>query len=158
MPHFVKKLEINGVKARQIPCIELHGAPNAAVRGAVGVLGIDVDSPTREVYKCVAVNNNIFTWMPLSSGGSGKGIAKIEKTSSDGLIDTYTITFTDDTTTTFTVTNGAPGAPGAQGDDYVLTDTDKANIAGKVKALLTEENWTFTLEDGSTETKAVYVG
>lgn len=39
-----------------------------------------------------------------------KGISSIEKTATAGLIDTYTITYTDGTTATFTVTNGSPGA------------------------------------------------
>jgi hypothetical protein len=52
---------------------------------------------------------------------------------------------------------GDKGDTGAKGDSYVLTDTDKANIATQVKNSLATENWTFTLEDGSTVTKAVYV-
>lgn len=36
----------------------------------------------------------------------GKGIASISKTSTSGLVDTYTITYSDNATTTFTVTNG----------------------------------------------------
>lgn len=39
-------------------------------------------------------------------GDDGKGIVSIEKTSTSGLVDTYTITYTDDDTDTFTVTNG----------------------------------------------------
>ena len=35
-----------------------------------------------------------------------KGIALIEKTSTSGRVDTYTITYTDGTTTTFNITNG----------------------------------------------------
>ena len=38
-------------------------------------------------------------------GENGKGIVSIEKTSTQGNIDTYTITYTDETTSTFTVTN-----------------------------------------------------
>lgn len=47
---------------------------------------------------------------------------------------------------------------GDPGPAYTLTDTDKNTIAAAVKASLTTETWTFTLEDGSTVTKAVYVG
>ena len=36
----------------------------------------------------------------------GKGISSITKTSTSGLVDTYTITYSDATTTTFAVTNG----------------------------------------------------
>ena len=67
---YVKHFDINGVATRQAGCIELHGKPNAATVGCVGVLGIDVDSPTYEVYKCVAVNGAIYTWELLSSGMS----------------------------------------------------------------------------------------
>lgn len=45
------------------------------------------------------------------------GIASIAKTSSSGtnpVVDTYTVTFADTTTTTFTVTNGVKGDTGAQ--------------------------------------------
>lgn len=46
-------------------------------------------------------------------GENGRGIASITKASTVGLVDTYTITYTDGINpTTFTVTNGADGAPG----------------------------------------------
>lgn len=38
-------------------------------------------------------------------GKDGRGIAKIEKTASTGAVDTYTITYTDDTTSTYEVKN-----------------------------------------------------
>ena len=50
------------------------------------------------------------------------------------------------------------GDKGEQGPVYTLTDIDKNTIAAAVKASMTTENWTFTIEDGSTVTKAVYVG
>ena len=67
---YVKHFDINGVATRQVACIELHGKPNAATVGSVGVLGVDVDSPTHEVYKCVAVRGSVYTWELLSSGMS----------------------------------------------------------------------------------------
>lgn len=46
----------------------------------------------------------------VSKGADGRGIVSITKTATSGLVDTYTITYTDDSTpTTFTVTNGADG-------------------------------------------------
>ena len=55
----------------------------------------------------------------LSGGGGtgtpGRGIQKIEKTSTQGLVDTYTVTYTDNSTSTFTVTNGRDGEDGAPG-------------------------------------------
>lgn len=49
-------------------------------------------------------------------GPAGVGIQKIEKTGTDGLVDTYTITYTNGQTTTYTVTNGADGEKGDTGD------------------------------------------
>lgn len=60
------------------------------------------------------------TWANVANanggaGQDGRGIVSIEKTGTEGLVDTYTITFTDNTTTTFTITNGQNGTDGAQG-------------------------------------------
>lgn len=52
-----------------------------------------------------------------------KSISTIEKTGTAGLIDTYTITYTDGTTDTFTVTNGSDGD--MQAADYDDDDTVK---------------------------------
>ena len=51
-------------------------------------------------------------------GEDGRGISKIEKTATNGLIDTYTITYTDGTTSTYTVTNGADGTGSSEGGSY----------------------------------------
>lgn len=45
----------------------------------------------------------------IARGLDGRGIVSIAKTGTSGLVDTYTITYTDATTSTFTVTNGANG-------------------------------------------------
>lgn len=66
-----------------------------------------------------------------SKGSAGRGIKSIAKTGVSGTTDTYTITYTDNTTSTFTVTNGRDGA---DGKDYVLTDADKSEIASLVDA------------------------
>lgn len=44
-----------------------------------------------------------------ATGPTGNGISTITKTGTSGLVDTYTITFTNGDTTTFTVTNGEDG-------------------------------------------------
>ena len=59
-----------------------------------------------------------------ASGNNGRGIISIDKTESNGLVDTYKITYTDNSTSTFTVTNGKDGvsieaAPG--GSSYTPT-------------------------------------
>jgi hypothetical protein len=68
---YVKYFDINGVKSKQVACIEVHGRPNAATEGAVGVLAIDVDSPNGEMYRCVAVNGGIYTWEHFLSATDG---------------------------------------------------------------------------------------
>ena len=47
-----------------------------------------------------------------AKGDDGVGISDISKTSTEGKVDTYTITLTDGTTKIFTVTNGDDGANG----------------------------------------------
>lgn len=56
-----------------------------------------------------------------ADGEDGVGIADIEKTSTVGLVDTYTITLTDQTTYTFTVTNGTSALPSGGTTGQVLT-------------------------------------
>lgn len=54
-------------------------------------------------------------------GETGNGIEKIEKTNTEGLIDTYTIYYTDGTTSIFQVSNGGKGDKGdkpIKGVDY----------------------------------------
>lgn len=68
--HYIKQFNINGVDTKQVACIELQGAPNAATEGAVGVLAMDMSSFTHDVYKCVAVNGSVYTWELLSCGMS----------------------------------------------------------------------------------------
>lgn len=51
-----------------------------------------------------------FDVMNGEKGDTGVGIMSISKVSTAGLIDTYRITFTDGTTTTFDVTNGEDGS------------------------------------------------
>ena len=40
---------------------------------------------------------------------------------------------------------------------HTLTDGEKEDIAKKVKEMFESENWTFTLEDGSTVKKVVFL-
>lgn len=50
-----------------------------------------------------------------NTGPQGVGISSITKTSTAGLVDTYTISLTNGQSNTFTVTNGAQGQTGPQG-------------------------------------------
>lgn len=68
--NYVKHKQFNGIDTKEVACIELRGKPNAATEGAVGLLAMDMTSPTHDVYKCVAVNGSVYTWELLSSGMS----------------------------------------------------------------------------------------
>ena len=54
----------------------------------------------------------------------GKGIASIAKTGTSGLVDTYTITYSDGYTTTFTVTNGKTAYQSAVDGGYSRTEQE----------------------------------
>ena len=51
-----------------------------------------------------------------SKGDTGNGIKEIKKTKTEGLIDTYTIYYTNGTTSTFQVSNGEEGKKGDKGE------------------------------------------
>lgn len=80
------------------------------------------------------------------TGATGNGIASITKTGTSGLVDTYTITYTNGNTTTFTVTNGQDGQ-GAGDMTKSAYDSDNAvSNAGGIAAyvhddLITEAQW-----------------
>lgn len=69
-----------------------------------------------------------------TAGADGVGIQSIAKTSTNGLVDTYTITLTNGGTYTFTVTNGADGTNGTNGidGDDGATFTPSVDAAGNL--------------------------
>lgn len=80
-------------------------------------------------------------WLLEMAQGRG-GIQTIEKTSTSGLVDTYTITFSNQTTTTFTVTNGKS-----------ITGIAKTGTSGLIDTYTitynTGESTTFTVTNGA---------
>lgn len=69
-------------------------------------------------------------------GPTGNGIASVVKTATVGLEDTYTIIFTDGSTTTFVVTNGQNGSGSVadvwvDGASVLDGDTAKIDLSGK---------------------------
>ena len=50
--------------------------------------------------------NTKIVMLKGEQGKDGTNIKSVEKTATSGLVDTYTITLTDGSTTTFAVTNG----------------------------------------------------
>lgn len=70
-----------------------------------------LNTNTYELWKCVGTNS--WVSQGIIKGANGNGIASISKTGTSGLVDTYTITYDDGNTDTFTVTNGANGSDGS---------------------------------------------
>lgn len=73
-------------------------------------------------------------------GDTGNGIVSITKTATAGLVDTYTILYTDGTTSTFNVTNGANGSGSVadvwvNGESVLDGDTAKVTVPTKVSDL-----------------------
>lgn len=74
-------------------------------------------------------------------GENGRGIASITKTSTVGLVDTYTIEYTDGINpTTFTVTNGANGQDGDPGVG-VPTGGTAGQVLAKASGTDYDTNW-----------------
>lgn len=112
----------------------------------------------------------------LIKGADGNSISTIEKTSTSGLVDTYTVTLTDGSQTTFTVTNGSSIESITKTSTSGLTDTytvtltngetstfqvtnaksitsiDKTSTSGLV------DTYTITYNDGTTSTFTVTNG
>ena len=63
-----------------------------------------LNTDTWDLWKCIGTDS----WQKLGNikGATGKGIVSIEKTATSGLVDTYTITYTEGSPTTFAVVNG----------------------------------------------------
>lgn len=86
-------------------------------------------------------------------GDTGNGIKSITKTGTSGLVDTYTVTYTDGTTTTFTVTNGAKGDKGDTGaTGNGIASIEKTGTSGNV------DTYTITYTNGQTVTFTVTNG
>ena len=77
------------------------------------------------------------------TNGSSITVSSVEKTGSNGLIDTYTITFSDGTKTTFTVTNG---------ESSVIENIECTKTEGLV------DTYTITFTNGSSKTFTVTNG
>ena len=108
----------------------------------IGIYAGNIHSTVSAIYKCyesVLTDAEPHTDPPediylqilnlIQSGAvRGIGIASIEKTGTSGNVDTYTITYDDGATTTFTVTNGSVTSVDGMTGDIVLDN--KANIDG----------------------------
>lgn len=133
----------------------------AACAGTLtGCLGQTADKKPNEefdlhyVYECAVENGFTGSYEDLVAaikGETGNGIASITKTTSVGNVDTYTITYTDGTTSTFTVTNGVQGEQGEKGDkgDQGADGNGILSIEKDFSEGLVD-HYTITFTDGTT--------
>ena len=99
------------------------------------------------------VNDALSNVSEVIQGADGRGITSISKTGTNGLVDTYTITYTDATTSTFEVTNGKDGVDGTNGTDgrgiVSITKTSTSGLVDTYTILYTDETTsTFTVTNG----------
>jgi len=85
------------------------GATIAVGTTTTGEPGTNANVTNSGTSSAAVLNFTIPKGAKGDPGATGNGIASIAKTGTSGLVDTYTITFTNGDTTTFTVTNGASG-------------------------------------------------
>ena len=69
-----------------------------------------------------------------SNGTDGNGILSIELTSSENGVDTYTVTFTNGQTTTFTVTNGSSSQDPAIPAEFELVEHGEGYVSPSIPA------------------------
>ena len=72
-PTFVNDMNLFGNHIKQIPCIVGEGSPTSDTYGAVGMLYMD-SSNNGEMYKCVKVEDDKYTWEKLVSEDNGENL------------------------------------------------------------------------------------
>lgn len=127
-----------------------------------------INTNTFDLWRCVGTDS----WAKLGNI-KGVGISSISKTGTSGNVDTYTITFDDGSTETFTVTNGIDGTngsiwykgtalsgtgtsitgfPGVQNDFYLNSNTGGVYVCTKSGAAMVpdaaEWDYVMTLSGG----------
>ncbi len=128
----------------------------ASLVGANGADGTD-DAEGKSAYQ-LAVDNGydgtLQQWLQSLAGKDGIGIRSIEKTSTADNVDTYTITYTDGTKGTFTVTNGKDGVDGIQGVQGEKGDKGDKGEDGHTP-IITIQNGSWYIDGQDTGVSAV---
>ena len=91
-----------------------YNNPTILVGEFVIIASNDSDPDNAKVYVKGATAWEFVVDMSGTPGITGRGITSITLTSTAGLVDTYTILYTDSTTTTYAVTNGEDATPGQE--------------------------------------------
>ena len=88
------------------------------------------------------------------NGKNGVSVVSIAYTSSNGLVDTYTITYSDGKTTTFTVTNGYDGQDGATGQQGIQGIQGNPGEDGHTPVITIGDNGNWYVDSVNTGIKA----
>lgn len=133
--------------------------PKGLYDGSAQYVKLDIVTYSNESYICKQACQGIAPtdgdhWQLLAgAAGGGKSIVSVTLTSSVGLVDTYTITYTDASTSTFTVTNGKDGTDGTDGTDgRGIISITKTASHGLI------DTYTITYTDRTTSTYQVTNG
>lgn len=130
--------------------------PMSAITGLVLALAGKATSSHTQASSTIIFGDGDTLQEKLDNGDLGsdaRGIVSILKTNTTGLVDTYTITYSDETTDTFTVTNGAQGTQGNQGVQGVgISSIAKTNTTGLT------DTYTITYSNSTTTTFSVVNG
>lgn len=127
---------------------QINANANEAIDLAQIKFGTAVSSPTDPIAgfteNTLYLNINTNIMWKLEGGswtkkGTFKSIDSISLASTSGSIDTYTITFTDESTSNFNVKNGADGIDGKS-----ITGITKTSTSGKI------DHYDINLSDGTT--------
>ena len=121
---------------------------------------VDKDQGTENAGKVLGIGSDGMVTLVDGTGGTpgpaGVGIQKIKKTGTEGLVDTYTITYTNGQTSTYTVTNGATGEKGDTGDTGPQGETGAQGPKGDTGATPNIQIGTVqTLEPGQQATASM---
>lgn len=91
------------------------------------------------------------------NGKDGVSVTKIEKTSTEGNVDTYTIIYSNGKNSTFTVTNGKDGAQGIQGEKGKDGQDGEDGKDGHSPIVSVSTDGFWVIDGKKTDTKAVGV-
>lgn len=133
----------------------------------VGISSItfkEKDADGNNVYTVTLTNTNTYditcpigpqgeTGATGATGATGNGIASIAKSGTAGLVDTYTITYTNGQTSTFTVTNGETPTVDSAMSDSSTNPVENRVIDAQLKTKATQAQLA-TVEASTTASKA----
>lgn len=124
---------------------------NVYLSNVVG--GVDEEELNAAVESALteAKESGEFNGADGADGNDGRGITSITRTSGTGAAgttDTYTITYTDGTKSTFTVYNGKNGADGKDGTSVTVSKVTESTASGGTNVVTFSDGTTLNVKNG----------